>query len=80
MMETQQSWSVSSSEQRQQKMSLVALLFFMMGALNIYIYLQRTKQRVNSEVSRLFQLSLLAAIIAGVLEIYNYLTLSFNFL
>jgi hypothetical protein len=68
-METQQFWSESSSDKGQPKMSLVAFVFFLMGAWHIYAHLQRQKHSFNSRVSSLLKVSLLAALVAGLLEI-----------
>jgi len=69
--ENQQTWSISSPEKRQPRMSLLSLLFFMLGALNIYVYLQKTKRRFDSSIALLFRMSFIAAAIATILEIYS---------
>ncbi len=77
--ENQQAWSMSSPEKRQPRMSLLSLLFFMLGALNIYVYLQKTKRRFDSSIALLFRMSFIAGVVATILEIYNAFVLPFQF-
>jgi hypothetical protein len=77
--ESQQTWSMSSPEKRQKKMSLLSLLFFMLGALNIYVYLQKAKRRFDSDIALLLRVGLLAASVAGLLEVYSAFALPVQF-
>jgi hypothetical protein len=65
----QQTWSASPIETEQQKMSLVAFLFFMMGAFHIYVQIQKQKELLCLEGSRFLKVSLVAATFAGILEL-----------
>ncbi len=64
----QQTWPTSPIEAGQRKMNLVAFLFFMVGALHIYVQIQKQKEWFCSEGSRFLKVSLLAATFAGILE------------
>jgi hypothetical protein len=73
VIEKQQSWNVSS-QKKQKKMNLVALLFFMMGAFHIYSHLQH--EQVNGgrlehllETNRLLILAVLGILIASIIEL-----------
>lgn len=66
-------WSTSPIETEQRKMGLVAFLFFMMGALHIYVQIQKQKDWLCSEGWRFLKVGLVAATFAGILEV---LTLS----
>lgn len=50
-------------------MSLVAFLFFMVGALHIYVEIQKQKDWLCSEGSRFLKIGLVAATFAGILEL-----------
>ena len=65
----QQSWSASPIETGQRKMGLVAFLFFLVGALHIYVEIQKQKDWLCSEGSRFLKMGLVAATFAGILEL-----------
>jgi hypothetical protein len=65
----QQSWSASPIETEQRKMGLVAFLFFMVGALHIYVEIQKQRDWLCSEGSRFLKVGLVAATFAWVLEL-----------
>jgi hypothetical protein len=71
-MENQQSWAVVPSK-TEQKTSLVALLFFLMGALHIYRQIQSLSKSNHSitafETHPLLKVALVALIVAGILEL-----------
>lgn len=79
-MESQESFSVSPLEGNQSKMSLLSLLFFMMGALNIYVYFQGTKSRIAMQFKAMIRFGLLVAGMAGMLGFYNSLILPLRLL
>ena len=66
---SQQSWAGSPIEAGQRKMGLIAFLFFMLGALHIYVEIQKQKDWFCSEGIRLVRYSLAAATFAGILEL-----------
>ncbi|MEB3312059.1 MAG: hypothetical protein VKJ02_17675 [Snowella sp.] len=70
MMLQETTWPSSPSETEQRKMGLVAFLFFMMGALHIYVQLQKQKDWLCSEGFRFLKIGLAAATFAGVLEFF----------
>ncbi len=63
-------WSTAPIETEQRKMGLVAFLFFMMGALHIYVQIQKQKDWLCSEGLRFLKIGLAAATFAGILEIF----------
>ncbi|MEA5535969.1 hypothetical protein [Crocosphaera sp. XPORK-15E] len=71
-MNQQQTWTASSRKKTGEKMSLLALLFFMMGAVNVYGYLQGSDNQVTSSTttdgSRLLKVVILAMVVAGMIE------------
>ena len=68
MMEKQQFWTVPS-QGTGKKMNLIAFVFFMMGALDIYVQLQRRNKWDNSGASRLLKVALLGVVVAALIEI-----------
>ncbi len=66
--------STSYKKQRDQGMSLLALLFFMMGAVNVYGHLQGSDNQVtatnDNEVSGLLKVGILAMFLAAVIELF----------
>lgn len=62
-------WSTSPIETEQRKMGLVAFLFFMMGALHIYVQIQKQKEWLCSEGWRFLKVGLAAAAFAVILEV-----------
>ncbi len=73
MMEKQQFWTVPS-QRTGKKMNLIAFVFFMIGALDIYVQLQRRNKWDNSgasqETSRLLKVALLGVVVAALIEIW----------
>ena len=70
-MENQIAWLGSSPKDenpKNDKMSLIALLFFMMGALNIYVALRQQKSWLSSLFNPLVRIALSSAILAGAIE------------
>ncbi|GBF81558.1 hypothetical protein [Aphanothece sacrum] len=60
-------------QQSRQKMSLIAFLFFMMGAIHLYGYIQGNDQQNNSLTtlngSQFIKITLVGVTLAGILEI-----------
>ena len=71
-MEKQQFWTVPS-QRTGKKMNLIAFVFFMLGALDIYVQLQRPNKWDNSgasqETRRLLKVALLGVVVAAIIEI-----------
>jgi hypothetical protein len=67
-MDNQLSWSAEPYK-NDNKMSLIALLFFMMGALNLYVALRRKRSWLSSEAQRLLKLVLFSVFLAGAIEL-----------
>ncbi len=67
-MEKQPSWTVPS-QKTGQKMNLIALLFFMMGALHVYGQIQARENWWTVEAVRLVRVALFAGLVAGMIEI-----------
>lgn len=66
-MENQLSWSASSP--KTEKMSLIALFFFMMGALNLYVALRQKRSWLSSEAHRVLKLVLFSGFLASAIEL-----------
>ncbi len=64
----------SSSKKTDEGMSLLALLFFMMGAVNVYGHLQGSDNQVtrstNNDINGLLKVAVVAMFIAGVMELF----------
>lgn len=67
-MDDQLSWPAEPYK-NDSKMSLIALLFFMMGALNLYVALRRKRSSLSSEAQRLLKLVLFSILLAGAIEL-----------
>jgi hypothetical protein len=72
VMENQQSWQVAPPK-TERKTSLVALLFFLMGALHIYKEIQLFGHSKHSPIAfdnnPLLKVALVALVLAGILEL-----------
>lgn len=71
-MEKQQSW-IGSERGAEKKMSLVAFLFFMMGALHVYGWLQASnrwdREAIDTGASYLVKIAVLGVLLASLIEI-----------
>ncbi|MDJ0580988.1 hypothetical protein [Crocosphaera sp.] len=63
-----------SNKKKDEGMSLLALLFFMMGAVNVYGHLQGSDNQVtttnDNELNGLFKVGIFAMVLASVIELF----------
>ncbi|MDJ0507982.1 MAG: hypothetical protein QNJ64_01815 [Crocosphaera sp.] len=64
----------ASSKKQDEGMSLLALLFFMMGAVNVYGHLQGSDNQVttnsNNDMGSLFKIAVFAMFLAAIIEVF----------
>jgi hypothetical protein len=68
-MQSSSVWEMSSIDTPKRDTSLLSLLFFMMGAMNIYLFLRRQRDWWARPGRRLFQAALVSCAVATLLEI-----------
>ena len=70
-MKTQTTPKMNSRQKAGENMNLLALLFFMMGAVHVYGHLQGSDNQVTSNVNSLplLKVGLFAMLVAGLIEV-----------
>jgi len=68
-MQSSSVWEMSSIDTPKRDTSLLSLLFFMMGAMNIYLFLRRQRDWWARPGQKLFRVALVACALAALLEI-----------
>ncbi|MGK7880542.1 MAG: hypothetical protein AB4060_10640 [Crocosphaera sp.] len=65
-----------SNKKKDEGMSLLALLFFMMGAVNVYGHLQVSNNQVtttnDNELNGLFKVGIFTMVLASVIELFIF--------
>ncbi len=68
-MQSSTSWAMSSMDTTKKETSLLSLLFFMMGAMNVYIFLRRQQDWLNQQGKRFLKIGLVSLTCAALLEV-----------
>jgi len=67
-MQSTTTWEMTSIDSSKRETSLLSLLFFMMGAMNIYMFLRRQRDWLSQQGRRFLKIGLVSATCAALLE------------
>lgn len=67
-MQSSQTWPSSSTGRVTKEGNLLSLLFFLMGAMNVYIFFRRQRDWLNQQGLRLLKVGLISGGCAALLE------------
>lgn len=67
-MQSTTTWEMTSINPSRKETSLLSLLFFMMGAMNVYIFLRRQRDWLNQQGLRFLKIGLVSVTCAALLE------------
>lgn len=67
-MQSSQTWPVFTSGTTRKETNWLSLLFFLMGAMNIYIFLRHQRDWLNQQGLRLLKVGLISGGCAALLE------------
>jgi hypothetical protein len=68
-MQSSTTWAMSSIDTTKKDTSLLSLLFFMMGAMNVYIFLRRQRNWLNQQGLRFLRIGFVSLTCAALLEV-----------
>lgn len=71
-MQSSSSWAMSSIDATKKETSLLSLLFFMMGAMNVYLFLRRQRDWLTQKGLRFLKLGLVSVTCAALLEVIAF--------
>jgi len=67
-MQSSQTWAMSSTGTVRKETNWLSLLFFLMGAMNVYIFFRRQRDWLNQQGLRLLKVGLVSVGCAALLE------------
>lgn len=69
-MESQPTWEMSATDNRPQlQTNWLSLLFFLMGAMNVYVFLHRQRNWLSQQGLKLLKIAAISATSAAALEL-----------
>ncbi|MFM1843550.1 MAG: hypothetical protein RLZZ490_2293 [Cyanobacteriota bacterium] len=68
-MQSTTTWEMTSISPSKKETSLFSLLFFLMGAMNVYIFLRRQRDWLHQQGLRFFKIGLVSVACAALLEV-----------
>jgi hypothetical protein len=68
-MQSTTTWEMTSINPSKKGTSLLSLLFFMMGAMNMYIFLRRQRDWLNQQGFRFLKIGFVSLTCAALLEV-----------
>jgi hypothetical protein len=68
-MQSTTTWEMTSINPSKKETSLLSLLFFMMGAMNMYIFLRRQRDWLHQQGPRFLKIGLVSLTWAALLEV-----------
>ena len=71
-MQSSQALPMSSADSPTQKTNWLSLLFFLMGAMNVYIFFRRQRDWLNRQGLRLIRVGLVSFVCAALLEAFVF--------
>ena len=71
-MQSSQTWGMSSVDTATKQTNWLSLLFFLMGAMNVYIFFRRQRDWLNQQGLRLLRVGLVSFTCAALLEAFVF--------